>query len=105
MADPIAPGRTDTFEQSYGEAAALGEQTIVTSRGDIETADAPGLSTLLIDHPDQSLSRVGVLLYAPGPDANTAGKGMIAQMTANEARTIAASLVRLAERLEPGSTH
>lgn len=105
MSDRITPDKLDTFESHRGEAARLGDRLIVTPRGDIETTDAPGYMTLLIQGSDPDLNRIALLLYDPGSNPEVPGKGMIAQMTADQARTIASSLVRLAERLSPGSTN
>ena len=101
--DKLVPEKLDGFLQTRGEAIPFGEHTIVTPRGDVETTDAPGYMTLLVEHSDPEFSRIAFLLYAPGPDMATPGKGMIAQMTADQARNIAASLTKLAEHLAPGS--
>jgi len=105
MADKIIPEPLPTYERSQGEAIPFGACTVVMPRGDIEAVDAPGYTTLLVTHSDPAFNRIAFLLYAPGQDTRTPGKGMIAQMTADQARNIAASLVRLAEQLEPGRTH
>jgi hypothetical protein len=105
VAERLIPGRTEEFEQSRGEAVALGNQTIVTPRGDVLTTDAPGYMTMLVDHREAERRRIAFMLYNPGPSSRTPGTGMIAQMTAAEARTIAASLLRLADRLGQGKAN
>lgn len=101
MADqPTKMDRSPEFRESRGVALPVGLQVIDTPRGIVRATDAPGYSTLIIRQLDPTFNRVGMFLYAPEEDGE--GVGMIAQMTPTEARTIAASLLRLASILDPG---
>lgn len=104
---PITPLRTDDFEESRGDAIALGDLLIVTPQVKVLCRDAPGFSTLLVDHPDLEERRVAFLLYVPPADTGNPeiGAGLIAQMDATVARTIAASLLRLANRIDTKGMH
>lgn len=103
MADPIVPDKMEGFTSSRGEAIPFGKQIITTPRGDVEVTDAPGYMTLFVDHPNPEFRRAAWLLYAP--DETGVGKGMIAQMTADQARAIAGSLAKLANVLDPNGAN
>lgn len=113
MADsPIVPGKTAEFISTEGEAVRFGERLVKTPRGVVKCDDAPGYTTCLIEHPDPAWRRIGFLLYAPGGDyagagtfALGVGKGMIAQLTADQARLVGNSLLRLADTLDSGGSH
>lgn len=107
MADPerITPGKTEDFQSFTGEAIPLGGQIIVTPRGEIMVTDAPGYMTLLAECENPEMSRIVFMLYRPEPISRSPGEGMVAQMTAFQARSIAGSLLKLADRLEPGSVN
>jgi hypothetical protein len=94
MGDAQKIGKTDTYETIRGEATKVG-CLMSTPHGEVDVLDAPGFSTLLIKHEDNAMSRVGMLVY--DPDIRT---GMIAQLDADAARTVAASLMRLANQLD-----
>jgi hypothetical protein len=96
--EPIIPIFTAQHETSRGVAVPLGGQTIKTPHGTVSMNDAPGFSTLLISHEDSDFSRIGLLIYAP---AEPCGVGLLAQIDATQARTFAASLLRLAAVLDP----
>jgi hypothetical protein len=96
--EPIRMDRSPEFRETLGVAKRLGPQVIKTARGIVTAIDAPGYSTLTLKSDDPDFDRVGILLYDPGEDV---ALGMIAQMTPTEARTIAASLFRLAALLDP----
>ncbi len=97
--EPIQPELTDTYEQTRGVACSLGGTTVMTPKGPVRILDAPGITTLFVKHPgDAAMNRVGVLLYTTEPS----GLGMIGQLDADTARTTAASLLRLADELDPG---
>lgn len=96
--DAYKPERTADYEASRGCAVRLGEQLIQTAQGPVRMADAPGITTMLVSHAkDPEWSSVGVLVY--DPDATI---GMVCQLDATAARTIAASLLRLAAELDTG---
>lgn len=89
------------YDETLGTAMAIGQHILETPRGMILAGDAPGYSTLTVDHGDPEWRRVGMILYAPS-DGGGLGRGMIAQMTPDEARRIAGSLLKLAAELDPG---
>lgn len=97
---PIKMDRGEGFRETVGVAKALGEQLIETKRGLIKAIDAPGYSTMTVKHTDPTFNRIGLLLYVT--EESDVGSGMICQMTPTEARTIAASLLKLAADLDPG---
>ncbi len=104
MADDVYhPEKTPEYEQTLGCAVKLGEMRIQTPHGPVRVTDAPGISSLLVTHPtDADWSRVAIMVYeAPGP-GRVAGFGMVAQLDATRARTVAASLLRLAAQLDGG---
>lgn len=101
MADSLKPGRTDTFEESRGVAMALGDIVIETPHGRVLCTDAPGLTTLFIEHSDPGASRIAIVAYTPPETEGGTGTAMIAQLDDEVARTIAASLLRLADRIKP----
>jgi len=96
----ITPQKLDTFEQHVGTAGRLGGVEIQTIRGPVFAVDAPGYSTMLLSFKDQpEQSRAMLLLYEPGRDGSK-GAGMMAQLDADQARTVAASLLRLAALID-----
>lgn len=98
--DILVPAQRPDGENSTSESLALGPRTLRTPRGDVDVVDAPGFSTMLVQSEDPEWSRVGVLVYDP-----ETGKGMIVQFDPASARTTAASLLRLADELEPRTDH
>lgn len=94
----LKPERSATFEDMHGTATCLGGQRIETSHGTVEIVDAPGILTMLAINPVPADSRVCILVYGPGEPA---GVGMIAQLDPGNARTVDASLLRLADQLDP----
>lgn len=93
------PGHIETTGMAYN----IGPIVLETVRGKVMTEDAPGYSTLLLDSPIKERRRVAFLSYRPPTYASALpGTGMIVQMTAREAREIAASLLRLADWVENG---
>lgn len=102
--DIIRPEQSGTFEAWVGSASAIGAQIIETVRGLVLMVDAPGTATLVAQHDDPADSRVLYLLYQPPGDGEDVGRGFVAQYKANEARTVAASLLRLADLLDGGAT-
>lgn len=107
MADkPIKAERLANYQQSRGVATSLGELLLETPSGDIvRSIDAPGYSTLLVHGADADGARIAVLLWDVAPAGADAGPGMVCQMTADEARTIAGSLLRLAAQIDPSKPH
>lgn len=94
--DVVEPRRHPDCEDTRCVSLHLGGKTLRTPHGDVEVVDAPGFSTLLVMASDPSWSRVGALVYDP-----ETRKGMIVQFDPASARASAASLLRLADQLEP----
>jgi hypothetical protein len=108
MADePIKAQRSETYEETRGTAHSIGEVLIETPNGDrIKAIDAPGYSTLSLTYPEGAgENRIGLLLYDKAREGEETGTGMICQMTGDEARTIAGSLMQLAAALDPRKPH
>lgn len=100
MDAPIVPHKIEGFTSTRGKARRIGERIIRTTHGDIVATDAPGMTTMEVSWPnDPDVNRVGVFLYAPGDDG-ALGRGLIAQLEPDQARSIAGSLVKLANLLD-----
>lgn len=96
MADePIKPRKTTTAESSRGEATRLGCLDVMTPQGPVHFHDAPGFMTTTIERPGVATS-IGVLSYDPED-----GRGLVCQLDGDGARTMAASLLRLADEIDP----
>ena len=92
LGDPRTPS-----EHLHGDAVRLGTMQVTTPRGPIWTNDAPGVMTTIIDAPG-GYRRVGVLVYDPETvPGQPYGIGMIHQLDGDGARSMAASLCRLAD--------
>lgn len=96
-------GRAPPHETSRGEAEPLEGRRMETRHGMIRLADAPGLTSISVDHKDPTRSRVGLILYRPAAPGEELGFGMIGQLDANQARSFAASFLRLANKLDGGA--
>ena len=102
---PVRPLKTDTYEETVGEAEQIGCIDIQTVRGPVHCHDAPGIMTFRADIPGE---QSGVWLLAYDPEARQhsgKGFGLIHQMKPDEARTVAASLLRLANQIDGGERH
>lgn len=107
MAKPIVPTPTDTHESSRGVAATFGPRDVQTPQGVVQVEDGPGFQTLIVrsDNPAHQPT-VGFLVYDPDPaKCDGVGWGLLAQMEPDIARSIAASLLRLADQLKPLRPH
>lgn len=96
-------GRAPAHETSRGEAVSLEGRRVETRHGMIRLADAPGLTSMSVDHKDPAQSRVGLILYRPAAPGEEMGFGMVGQVDANQARSFAASFLRLANKLDGGA--
>ena len=95
MADkPHVPIPTDTHESLRGKAVALGCFDVQTPQGPVHFHDAPGFITTLIERVGVPTS-IGLFVYQPGE------VGRVVQFDADGARSAAASLLRLADKVEP----
>lgn len=99
--DVIRPERLATGESSTGEARLIGTITIQAPHALVCATDAPGSTTMLLQHADPADSRIGMMLYTVPQGDAPHGHGLVAQFTPAEARGIAASLLRLALILDP----
>lgn len=91
--------QTETFERSHGSVEAIGDQVIATSHGDILAVESSGVLTLEVGVEGQPTT-IGILVYRDG-EAGMQGDGRIVRLMPDMARTIAASLLRMAERIDP----
>jgi hypothetical protein len=103
--DVIVPQRTETFEQTRGEARPIGPRAILTEVGQVVVVDAPGIKTMQVAHQDASWNRVGVMIYDAPPGGVGQGGGLVCQLDADAARSVGASLLRLADWLAPRSNN
>lgn len=100
MSDTIVPEKLDSYEAHLGTAQRIGPLRVHMPRGPVVAVDAPGYTTRLMRYGgDAEGDRIIIMLYEPGVDGND-GTGMVAQMTATQARSIATSLLRLATHLD-----
>lgn len=97
----IKPQKTETFSESRGDAIPMAGTMVVTAHGTVEVVDAPGFTTAIVNRHDPADSRIAVICYSPEP--GTIGVGMAAQLDSKSAKTVAASLNRLADYLSDGS--
>jgi hypothetical protein len=95
------PAKAEHFETTRSSAPAMGCQEIATERGLVHVHDGPGLLTFQVERPDGNNS-VAIMVYDPPEDGAAKGFGLVAQMDAPSARTIAASLLRLGDWLDGG---
>lgn len=99
MADPIVPRKLETAESFGDEATALGCMDIQTPQGVVHSHDGPGFMTMLVERPGLPTA-IGFFVYDPA-----VGQGLTAQLPPNVARSVAASLLRMADRVDPRKPH
>lgn len=97
MSNVIRIERTKTCQHSSSQFPRIGPTEMETARGVIEVFDAPGLLVLHIDRSTEPDS-IAIMVYEPEPGH---GQGLICQMSADAARATAASLMNLADLIEP----
>lgn len=78
----------------------IGRNLIHTSRGLVDTVEVSGFSTMTISKHGKHIS-IAILLYQPPEKGEKEGVGMLNQLDAPSAREMAASLLRLADDVEP----
>ena len=81
------------------EIPHIGDLTLVTVRGAIDAEEVPGAMSTKITSPDDVT--VGLTLYVPPQAKGLHGRGMFVQLRPNEARNMGASLVKIANDLDP----
>lgn len=101
---PIIPTPTATHERHTGVSVKLGCMDVQMPRGLIHVHDAPGITSteLLVNG---QFTSIGLLIYDDDHKASTMGDrgfGMINQLDAAAARSFAASLMRMATKLDGG---
>lgn len=90
--------KTDTYQRSDCSFPRIGPCEMETPRGDVVAHDAPGLLSLEIRDRDGKIISAAIMVYEPEPGH---GLGLIAQLGADAARSFAASLLRIADLMEP----
>lgn len=98
--EPLRMEKTGTYQALLGKAKPFGPEIIETPRGPVVVFDAPGILSASLNREDKDESRVAVILYTDGTHG-APGQGLIAQLTPENARSIADSLRRLADGIEP----
>lgn len=98
--DLIKPEKLPGFAQLNSSLPPLGPCAIVTARGTVQVEEVPGLTTLIINRA-AGASSVALLVYRPAEDSSQIGAGVLTQLDANSARNIAASLLKLANDIDP----
>jgi hypothetical protein len=78
----------------------LGGVHIETPRGPVLVADAPGFTTIRVNHEDEP--SIAVLVYDPPRAGEEQGAGYIVQMSPDNARNAGASLIHLANLVDGG---
>jgi hypothetical protein len=102
MADkPFTLELTDTSLRTKGQVQPLGCVDLETPRGVVHFHDAPGLLTTCIEREGQP-STVGSWLYDPPDQPSTFVHGYVTQLEPDNAREVAASLLRMADRADGG---
>lgn len=91
----------DDEEHLELKARALGCLNVATHQGPVHCHDAPGVMTLEVTREDGSES-VAILLYRGPESEDSFGVGLIVQLDPETTRVLAASLLRLANRLDGG---
>lgn len=89
--------KTKTYQRTNDRLGTLGPVIMETPRGPVHVEDAPGFLTLEVDKGGVPHS-IALLVYEPLPGK---GEGLIVQMTADNARAVAASLLLMADRIAP----
>ena len=90
--------KASTYIRADTKFARIGPIEMETPRGNCITHDAPGLTSLEVRGEDGRIISAAVMVYEPEPGH---GIGFIAQMNADTARAFAASLLRIADLMEP----
>lgn len=104
----VTPMRTPEFQELRGAATALGNPIIATPQGKVRAYDAPGFTTMLGEREVMSKSMILLMVYNPNmreADEAAIGTGMVVQLPPDSARSIAASLLRLADRIDGGKAN
>lgn len=91
--------KTKTYQAVDDRFAPLGPLRMETPRGACIAHDVPGFLTMEIRDADGvEIISAAVMLYEPEPGH---GIGFISQLSAKNARAVAASLMAIADKIEP----
>jgi hypothetical protein len=90
--------RTETCVSTDDAFPRIGPIDVETPRGRCTAHDAPGLLCMEIRNEDGSIKNAAIMVYEPEPGL---GVGLLCHLGANTARTLAASLLRIADLMEP----
>lgn len=101
MTKIIEPTGAPPHQCTRGEAVPIGPHLVRFKEGVVCIDDAPGVTTTMVER-DGMPPSIGLIVYDPGPGDEGHGIGFIAQLPATIAREIAASLIRLAGKLDGG---
>jgi hypothetical protein len=99
----MGPG-PDAFA-SRSSLSKIGPLRLTTPRGEVELDEVQGLTTSNLTRDGEDLSRIAVVVYQPGPSSRTPGKGLFVQLDPHAARSIGASLLKLADMVDPRGTN
>lgn len=90
-----------------GTVRPVGCQDVELARGDVHFCEAPGLITSILTAGNQSKAEgtIALLIYREARPGEDHGHGYLTQLDADGARDIGASLIRLAEEIDPRGTH
>lgn len=89
--------KTRTYQRTNCSFEKIGPVFMKTPRGDVRVEDAPGFLSMEIMRGDEIVS-VGIMVYEPKPGK---GEGLLVQLSADNARAVAASLMMIADKIEP----
>ena len=86
---------------------SIGCQDVELACGDVHFCEAPGLITSIITHSEQEKAEgvVALLIYRPAGPGEDHGHGYLCQLDAPYAREIGASLIKLADQIDPKARH
>lgn len=94
----------DDARKVHSTIKSVGCQDLDLPRGRVHICEAPGCltSTVHADGGEKPATGIGLIIYDPDPQPGTGvGRGLMAQMDADSAREIAASLLKMAQVLDP----
>ena len=101
MSDVIVPKAAPLHQRTRGTCVPIGPHVVAMSMGEVLIDDAPGITTTLVERENVPPS-IGLIVYDPHPGAAGGhGFGLIAQLEPAIAREIGASLIGLANQLDP----
>jgi hypothetical protein len=90
-----------------GTVRPVGCQDVELARGDVHFCEAPGLITSILTAGDQAKGdgTIALLIYRDARPGEDHGHGYLTQLDAEGARDIGASLINLANQIDPKGTN